>query len=51
MAPSTYLSLLLTISMISISHAISPTPSPKPSPELYEIVCEDSYLLDDQRQA
>jgi len=52
--------------MISIYHAISQTPSPKPSPEpyeiaptpspkssraLYEIVCEDSYLLDDQRQA
>lgn len=39
--------------MISISHAISPTPTPSPKliPKLYEIVCGDSYLLDDQRQA
>jgi pectinesterase inhibitor-like protein len=36
MVPSTYLSLLLTISMIFISQAISPTPSPK----LYENVCQ-----------
>ncbi|CAK8578120.1 unnamed protein product [Lathyrus sativus] len=37
MAASTYLSLLLTISIIFISHAISPTSNPK----LYQNVCKD----------
>jgi hypothetical protein len=43
MAPSTYLSFLFTISMIFISHAISPTPtpSPSPSPKLYQNVCKE----------
>jgi len=49
MAPSTYLSFLLTISMIFISHAISPTPAPAPapapaptpSPKLYQNVCKE----------
>jgi pectinesterase inhibitor-like protein len=40
MAPSTLLSLLFTISMIFISHAISPTASPKSSPKLYETICK-----------
>lgn len=45
MANSTYLSLLFTISMISISHALSPTPSPKSNPKLYEIVCEGNVAM------
>jgi len=40
MASSTYLSILLTISMIFISHAISPTPTPTPSLKLYQKVCQ-----------
>jgi len=42
MAPSTYLSFLLTISMIFICHALSPTPSPK----LYERVCKEPAQKD-----
>jgi len=42
MTPSTYLSLLLTISMIFISHAISPTSSPK----LYKSVCKETVKQD-----
>lgn len=37
MAPSTYLSLLITISMIFISYAKSPTSTPK----IYESVCKE----------
>jgi len=40
MGSSTYLSILLTISMIFISHAISPTPTPTPSLKLYQNVCK-----------
>jgi hypothetical protein len=39
MAPSKNLCLLLTISMIFICHAISPTSNPK----VYENVCNDPY--------
>jgi pectinesterase inhibitor-like protein len=47
MTPSKYyLSLLLTISMIFISHAISPTSSSK----LYQNVCKDKELGSQERQ-
>ncbi|KAI5425727.1 hypothetical protein KIW84_031517 [Lathyrus oleraceus] len=50
MANSTYLSLLFTISMISISHALSPTPSPKSNPKLYEIVCEGVAMFGEEER-
>jgi len=41
MASSTYLSILFTISMIFISHVISPTPTPTSSLKLYQSVCKE----------
>ncbi|CAL5187646.1 unnamed protein product [Lathyrus oleraceus] len=44
MTLSTYLFLLITISLMLISHAISPTPSP--NPKLYEAVCDVAGVAD-----
>ncbi|CAJ2672954.1 unnamed protein product [Trifolium pratense] len=46
MAPTTYLSLMLILSLFTISHAISPTSSSN----LYKDICKKSFELKDLEQ-